>query len=232
MSALVLLHYSSKAPLYLTSTSLSKEVSRSRAPKTGHIYHYEAIEAVAKGAQPYLSLCLETSFNSMNDDEPRLVPLLKKIVPNPSERSSVVLKTPPTQPILTDEQATTLISKGKSSFPDPEPNPKTKPIEPGPRTVNDALSELEENDLISWTGEDFDTIDYKNTPDYDPDQDSTEYGTTSESEPESESFVSGNFKPPREAIDFRQYVQLKVIMGEGEVESSGQSSCHLSATFW
>lgn len=95
MSAPVLFYYSSKGPLHPTSSSLSEdllELFTSHAPQTGHVSHYEAIEAVAKGAQPYVSLCLDTSLNSIGDDEPRSVPLLENAGPNLSEGSPVILK--------------------------------------------------------------------------------------------------------------------------------------------
>lgn len=81
MSAASLFYYSSKVPFQTASSSLfTKDVSSSSAPKTRPVYHYEAIEAVAKEVQPYLSLCLETSCNSVDVDEPRFIPLLEKLV--------------------------------------------------------------------------------------------------------------------------------------------------------
>lgn len=88
--------------------------------------------------------------------------------------------------------------------------------------MEDARPKGEEKDLISWTDEDLDAMDYKNRPDYDPDQDDTEYGTTSESEPESETLMSEQLKASREAIEFGQYTQLKVATGGEEVKNSGQ----------
>ncbi|MCJ1270611.1 hypothetical protein MMC22_010508 [Lobaria immixta] len=221
MSAASLFYYSSKVPLQTASSFLfTKDVSSSSAPKTRRVYRYEAIEAVAKGVQPYLSLCLETSCNSVDVDEPRFIPLLEKTSPNLSEGPLVHLKNPAIQSISTEERAKIVSPKRRLSSPDVELRTKPKPTEPGPRAIEDAIPKGEGKDLISWTDEDFDAMDYKNTPDYDPDQDDTEYGTTSDSEPESGTLMSENLKASREAIEFRQYIQLKVTMGGEEVQNS------------
>lgn len=44
------------------------------------------------------------------------------------------------------------------------------------------ISEERGNGLIAWTDDDIDAEDYKNTPDYDPNQDESEYDSRSESE--------------------------------------------------
>lgn len=222
MSATSLFYYSSKVPLQTASSSVfTKDVSSSSAPKPRHVYHYEAIEAVAKGVQPYLSLCLETSCNSVDVYEPHFIPLLEKTSPNLSEGPHVHLNNPAVQSISTEEQARTVFPRGKLSSPDVDLRTNPKPTEPGPRATEDAIPKGEGKDLISWTDEDFDAMDYKNTPDYDPDQDDTEYGTTSDSEPESGPLMSENLKASRAAIEFRQYIQLKVTMGGEEVQNSG-----------
>ena len=224
MSTVSLLYYSSSIPFQKTSILSIKQVSGSSIPKASHVYHYEAIEAVAKGSQPYLSLCLETSSNSIADDEPHLIQLSEKTSLSLLTRSPFNLNNPATKSILTKDRATTVIPKQQINS-KPKPNPK--PIEHGPRVMEDAIPKGERKDLILWTDDDLDSVDYKNTPDYDPDQDDTEYGTTSESEPEPEpepepgSFMGEKSKAAREKITFRKYIQLQVTVAEGKVKSFG-----------
>lgn len=219
MSAVGLLYYSSSIPLQTKTSILSaKQVSGSFVPKASHVYHYEAIEAVAKGSQPYLSLCLETSSNSIADDDLYLIQLSEKTSSSLLTRSPFILNNPAIKSILTKDRATTVIPKQQISS-QPKPNPK--PIEHGPRVMEDAIPKGERKDLILWTADDLDTVDYKNTPDYDPDQDDTEYGTTSESEPEPRSFMGEKSKAAREKVTFRKYIQLKVTVAEGKVKRFG-----------
>ncbi|MCJ1464436.1 hypothetical protein MMC07_003049 [Pseudocyphellaria aurata] len=214
MSATNLFYYSSKYPLQLKSFSPS-------APKTRQYCHYEAIEAVAKGSQPFLSLCLETSSDSTNGNKLSSMPLLESVSTVQSSGDSVSLNSPTTRPVSFKEQPSVVAPNIKTSSLNTEPENLRKPTEHEPPKMEDALPNGTGNPIISWTDDDYDTIDYKNTPDYDPDQDNTEYGTSSESEPESELSVTGKTLVLREAVDFRQYIQLKTTSSGGEVQSSG-----------
>lgn len=180
MSEARLLYYSSKVLLQKRLPLSTKAVSSSSAPGSRHVHHYEAIEAVAKGVQPYLSLYLEAISDSTDDDEPRLVPSLEKTSPRLSEDPSVISNSPTTQPISTvQEKAITVAPKRKTSSPDTEPKSKPEQTGHGSRAMEDALPKAEGRVLRSWSDDDIGAVDYKNAPDYDPDQDDTEYGTTS-----------------------------------------------------
>lgn len=82
----------------------------------------------------------------------------------------------------------------------------------GPRYMgNGNIPEGRAEDLISWTDDDTDAVDFKNYPDYDPDQDSCSYHSTTDSNTETTTSAAKKRSPAHDGY-IQSYVKLKDVV--------------------
>lgn len=207
MPGLNLLLYLSRRELVSgASTTYINYVRDALALGARHTYHYNAIPNAFKGIEPHLALC---SF-AVTEDGPS----------QPSDFTRA--ESPPQSPLSSQEypgnakpQPSPSISALDAKSP---PSPSFSASE-GNLPNDDPPQESGDETLISWTDDDVDATDYKNMPDYDPDQEESVYDSTPN--PETESIAS----PTKErSFDDTSYIRRYFKLDSEDTSSAGEVS--------
>ena len=113
---------------------------------------------------------------------------------------------------------------------DSRPAPSARAAEGNGANDDSSQGGGENPTLNSWTNDDVDATDFKNMPDYDPDQEESVYDSTPE--PQTESTASPTKEPSSEDISYVQrYVKLSSDDPSSEGEISGKGKL-LSTVFF
>lgn len=226
MPVLNLLLYLSRERVSNASTTYISYVRDALALGAKRTYHYDAIPNGFKGIEPHLALCA-FAVSEHAESPPRDWPRAESPPQSPRPTVSRGHSGP----------SSSLSSPGYPGNAKPQPNPSTLALDadsrPSPslsalggNLPNDHLpQESGEGTPILWADDDVDATDYKNMPDYDPDQEESVYDSTPN--PETESTASPTTERSLDDTSYvRRYVQLhsEGTSSVGEV-SGKEASC-------
>lgn len=187
-----------------------------------YTHYYHAIPTAFKGIEPYLALSS--------------IPIITAAYLPPQANS------PSHHPIRTD--TTGARSGPSSSLPSSASSDKAEPPHssttsasneqphprrtvPPPELKEDRIPRGKAEDMISWTDDDVDATDYKNMPDYDPNQETSEYDSTPP--PETEAVASHILDDPSAGTSLvKRYVRIYSSAPSSSVEEvSGRVTLYL-----
>ncbi|KAL9609170.1 MAG: hypothetical protein Q9167_006047 [Letrouitia subvulpina] len=157
-----ILLYSSREPVKSTLPEYGAFVRNAAILGAKRVFHYQAIPDGFKNIEPNLVLC---SFSTSEDaqsappDSGSLKSLVRVPVPEINDMSH-----------LENDSSTTTAATASNSGPQSSP--------PECRTVRDDLPQGDAKQMVFWSDDDIDAVDYKNYPDYDPDQEESVYEST------------------------------------------------------
>lgn len=132
------------------------------------IDYYKALPNGLKGLEPHLALC---SFKSLNDTRSTTEALALQAI---TGQISIAPKG--------SQEAKRPISPSANTPGVKRPALPNDSPERAPTDADLPQANASEMDIITWTDDDIDSTDFKNMPDYDPDQDESVYESTPEPE--------------------------------------------------
>ena len=167
----------------------------------GCIRHYDAIAGSNKGLEPHICLCrcLVRGESHKTIEDPGDPGYFSRHDAEAMRRNS--------------DLPSTCLDKRSSATPEDVPGPQ------------EMQHNERKNNLISWTDDDVDATDYKNMPDYDSDQEESEYDSTPEPEsiPGLSSAEPGFTMAPPEPLRVQQYIKLQSKQESPVASESGKS---------
>ena len=187
-----------------------------------HTHHYHAIPLAFKGIEPYLAL---SSFPIMT-----AAPHSPPQANNPShlliQTDTIEVRSGPSSnlpPSVSADEAEPPYSSTASASSE---QPRLRGTVLRPEFKEDGIPPGEAAHIISWTDDDVDATDYKNMPDYDPNQEESEYDSTPP--PETEIVPSQTLSDPSADTSLvKQYVRIYSSAPISTVEVSGRASLYL-----
>ena len=138
-----------------------------------HTHHYRAIPTACKGIEPYLALSpfpiVTVAHLSPQANNPSHQPTQTGATGARSGSSSTL----PSSASLHEVEP----SRSSAASASNEQPPPRRTV-PRPEFKEDGIPPGRAEDIVAWTDDDVDTIDYKNMPGYDPNQEESEYDST------------------------------------------------------
>ena len=186
-----------------------------------HTHHYHAIPLAFKGIEPYLALSSFPIITAAHSPPQANDPSHHPIQTDTTEVCSGPSSTLPSS-VYADEAEPPYSSTASASSKQPRPRGTV----PRPEFKEDGIPPGEAAHIISWTDDDVDATDYKNMPDYDPNQEESEYDSTPP--PETEIVPSQTLSDPSADTSLvKQYVRIYSSAPNSTVEVSGRASLYL-----
>lgn len=159
--------YFSHEPVSISSTTYIKYIREALASAVKEIHHYHAVPNGSKGIEPYLV------FGSVVlSGKPPSLPMDSMYI---EDQSQVPINTNHSQ--LSSSLFPSKLQRDVESYTNPT---LQSIIQANDKDPKDDLLEHDETveRIISWTSDDVDVTDFKNMPDYDPDQEESVYDST------------------------------------------------------
>lgn len=188
-----------------------------------HTHKYHAIPTGFKGIEPYLAL---SSF-PITITAAHVPPQANKPSHHPIHNDTTGARSGPSSslPSSASPDAAKPSHSSTASASNEQPHPRR--TVPPPELKQDRLPRGKSEDIISWTDDDVDATDYKNMPDYDPNQEESEYDSTPppETELEASQILGG---PSGDTTLVKRYVRIYSSAPTSSVEEvSGRATLHL-----
>ena len=204
--------YRSHEPISNTSPTYLDYIRDAAVNGSERVYHYNTIPKSVKQIEPHIA------FYSLAESEDAF--------PKPGHESSSAPEAAKNTSRFDDSSGLPVTTNENNEIPQscPFPTaldqiPKYLPPTSTPEWASPPsdipLGRAE--DTISWTDDDVDATDYKNMPDYDPDQDDSVYDSTTDSDAEATA------SPPKKRSQIHSvYIKLDINLFDGKTNSASE----------
>lgn len=207
-------------PTYITNIRDAQSLGAKR------IYHYQAIRNASKNVEPHFVLCsfaVSEDARSLSRDlagAESLPPAPRAITCTGQPGSSSSLSSPEESRDVKPQSSTSALAPDANLRRSLSISALERHLPCHPRLMDDDLPQgsAEEKNLVLWTDDDIDATDFKNMPDYDPNQEESVYDSTPNLETESALPMKVSF------FEDISYVRRYVELPSGETSSIGDFS--------